>query len=175
MNIFYLDNDPNICASYHNDKHVIKMILESAQLLSTAHRVLDGHRYVEIKNNRRISRWRLEHNDDILYKATHINHPSNIWVRSSSENYIWLYELLFALCNEYTFRYNKMHKTSELLTALKVLPKHIPSGCMTSVPQAMPEKYHDNDSVIAYRNYYINEKIQFSKYTKREIPSWLYK
>lgn len=173
MNIFYLDKDPIIAATYHNDKHVVKMILESAQLLSTAHRVLDGKRYIEIKNNRKISRWRLSDNEDILYKATHINHPSNVWARTTSENYMWLYQLFNALCAEYTHRYGKVHKTSKLLTVLSELPKHIPINKMTEVPQAMPDKYRMNDSIDAYRAYYNEEKVKFSKYTKRECPEWL--
>ena len=92
MNIFYLHNDPKICASYHNNKHVVKMILEYAQLMSTAHRVLDGTVYEsKTKNNRRIKRWLLDDDrENILWKASHIQHPSGIWLRSSSENYKWL-------------------------------------------------------------------------------------
>ena len=94
MNIFYLDKDPVIAAQMHCDKHVVKMILESAQLMSTAHRFLDGDRYAD-KNG--------------LYKLTHKNHPTAIWVRKSKENYMWTWNLLDALLQEYTKRYNKHH------------------------------------------------------------------
>lgn len=91
MNIFYLHSDAKECAVMHCDKHVVKMILETAQLLSTAHRLLDGN------------------DDPILYKATHKNHPSAIWTRKSQKNYLWLTSLLQNLCQEYTYRYGKIH------------------------------------------------------------------
>ena len=89
MNIFYLARDPEIAAQMMCDKHVVKMILESAQMLSTAHRVLDGDEYA---------------NSHGLYKMAHKNHPSTIWVRSSVKNYMWLYDHMIALMNEYTHR-----------------------------------------------------------------------
>jgi hypothetical protein len=92
MNIFYLDRDPVIAAQMMCDKHVVKMILESAQMLSTAHRVLDGDEYA---------------NKMGLYKLAHKNHPSTIWVRTSSENYRWLFNHYDALMQEYTYRYDK--------------------------------------------------------------------
>jgi len=90
MNIFYLHEDVKTCAMMHNDKHCVKMIIEYAQLLSTAHRVLDGEEYYDrTANNRRIKRWRMS--DDImengLMKASHVNHPSNKWLRKSKANY----------------------------------------------------------------------------------------
>ena len=99
MNIFYLDSDIDTCAEMHCDKHVVKMVLEYAQLLSTAHRVLDGIEYIEIQNNRRVVRWRLSDlsMESMIYKATHINHPSAVWVRSSIDHYNWLSGLL-TLC-----------------------------------------------------------------------------
>ena len=87
MNIFYLDKDPKKCAEMHCDKHVVKMILEYAQLLSTAHRVLDGNEWADHVG---------------LYKATHKNHPSAIWARESAGNYFWLNKLFQELCKEYT-------------------------------------------------------------------------
>ena len=94
MNIFYLDHDHTTCAKYHNDKHCVKMILEYAQLLCTAHRELDGDNCMH---------------PDVLYKATHKNHPSAVWTRQCSRNYIWLYYLWRELCKEYTYRYGKEH------------------------------------------------------------------
>ena len=96
MNIFYLNNNPELCAKYHVDRHVVKQVLEYSQILSTAHRVLDGTHLIDISDSgRKVSRWILDDNrNDLLYKATHINHPSTLWARQSSENYMWLAELL---------------------------------------------------------------------------------
>ena len=94
MNIFHLDQDPVVAAESMCDKHVVKMIVEYAQLMSTAHRVLDGEEYYDkTKNGRRIKRWRLKPaaQERLLYKASHVNHPSNIWTRQSNKNYRWLY------------------------------------------------------------------------------------
>ena len=99
MNIFYLDKNPKIAAQMQCDKHVVKMILESAQMLCTAHRVLDGDDYA---------------NKMGLYKLAHKNHPSTIWVRSSYKIIEWLYDHMIALMNEYTYRYGKKHATDRL-------------------------------------------------------------
>ena len=110
MNIFYLDHDVYNCAEMHNDKHVVKMILEYAQLLSTAHRFLDGTVSSGLsKTGRKQTRYVLsDHREHVLYGATHINHPSAVWVRQSYDNYIWLSNMLIALCEEYTHRYGIM-------------------------------------------------------------------
>lgn len=176
MNIFFLDKDPQLAAEYHHDKHVVKMILETAQLLSTAHRVLDGVQYIDQSTGRKIKRWKMndEFMEDRLYKATHINHPSNIWARESSENYEWLYQLFVCLCYEYTHRYGKVHATcKKLAVVLGQVPRNIKNGPMTKMPQAMPEDYRTSDSVQAYRNYYIGAKKNQSKYTNRKAPDWL--
>ena len=110
MNIFYLHNNPVICARQHCDKHVVKMILEYAQILSTTHRVCDGTQTIEISNGRKIKRWTL--NDDrnnVLYKATHINHPSTLWARSSNKNYQWLFSLWVQLLKEYYYQIGRAH------------------------------------------------------------------
>ena len=109
MNIFYLHNDPEECAKLHNDKHVVKMILEYAQLMSTAHRVLDGKEYYgTTANGRKIKRWLLpDERESIMWKASHINHPSGIWVRNNRSNYNWLFSMWDALLKEYTHRYGK--------------------------------------------------------------------
>ena len=103
MNIFYLDHDVAKCAEMHNDKHVVKMILEYCQLLSTAHRYLDGVEQIgQTKTGRNVKRWKLnDERDTILYSATHINHPSAVWCRQTAANYHWLYKLLVELCKEY--------------------------------------------------------------------------
>jgi hypothetical protein len=176
MNIFYLDSDIDTCAEMHCDKHVVKMVLEYAQLLSTAHRVLDGIEYIEIQNNRRVVRWRLSDlsMESMIYKATHINHPSAVWVRSSIDHYNWLSGLLSQLLKEYTHRYNKIHKIESigLNDLLKVVPKNISVLGWIDPPQAMPDDSKRSTSVEAYRNYYCHYKAAFAKWTKRSIPDW---
>lgn len=174
MNIFYLDSNPKLSAEFHADKHVIKMIIEYAQLLSTAHRVLDGEMFFEYsKNNRKIKRYKLNKYDDILYKATHMNHPSAIWVRQSSKHYDFLFEMFEHLCYEYTKRYNKIHKTQTLLNYLKEKPKNLKDNNFREPPLAMPDYCKLEDAVSSYRNYYIKEKQSFLKYTKTAVPSWI--
>jgi hypothetical protein len=176
MNIFFLDKDPVKAAEYHHDKHVVKMILETAQLLSTAHRVLDGEQYIDKSTGRKIKRWKMDSDimESGLYKATHINHPSNVWARTSKDNYMWLYRLFTNLCAEYTYRYHKIHATDvKLSNLLSSPPNNIKDVGMTVMPQAMPDEYKTEDSVQAYRNYYIGAKKQQSKYTNRDVPSWL--
>lgn len=168
MNIFLLDEDPRKCAEYHVDKHVVKMILEYAQLLSTAHAILDNNG-IQLEG---------------LYKPTHKNHPCAIWVRESYHNYQMLYKLLKELCNEYTFRYGKIHKTSGLLDKLQYSPFNIPPvGCMTPPALAMPDEYKVESAKVtsaigvnaieSYRNYYRNDKIKLHKWSNRTIPEWL--
>jgi hypothetical protein len=180
MNIFYLDQHPKIAAEYHCDKHVVKMIIEYAQLLSTAHRILDGDLYIDkTANGRNIKRWKLDDpREPILYKASHINHPSAIWVRESLDHYQWLWNLATELCQEYRHRYggktDKQHKTSLVIQNLSFAPNNIPrTGLFTEPPQAMPEDAKvPGDSIAAYRNYYKKHKVRFAKWTNREIPSW---
>ena len=131
------------------------MILESAQMLSTAHRVFGD-------------------NDDSLYKIAHKNHPSTAWVRQSADNYRWLYDLFVHLCDEYTHRYGKVHKTdTRLRERLRYAPVNLPSHGFTPPPQCMPEEYKDKDDTVqAYRNYYMGEKNSFAVWSKRKTPRW---
>jgi hypothetical protein len=169
MNIFYLDDNQEDCAKYHVDKHVVKMILEYCQLLSTAHRVLDG-----VKNNRKFVL-----NDErefVLYSVTHLNHPSSIWTRNSKSNYIWLYRMLVELCKEYTYRYDKTHKCQQtnLLNTLEIIPFNISNNEFTQPTPAMPEHCKNSEcSIKSYRNYYFMEKQKLWSWKKREKPLWL--
>lgn len=176
MNIFYLDHDPKVCAQYHVDKHVVKMILEYAQLLSTAHRVLDGRAVAE-KNaiGHKLVRYYLDdERDELLYKSTHINHPSAIWVRQSRANYDWLYSLFVATIDEYHYRYGKSHATERLLPILAKSPQNIPDLPFTQPTPAMGEEFIiSNDSIKNYRNYYINGKTDLISYRNRSTPEWL--
>ncbi len=176
MNIFYLHNNPQICAQQHVDKHVVKMILEYAQLLSTAHRFLDGTEISTISSTgRKVKRWKLpDERDAVLYAATHIQHPSAIWTRQSSENYVFLWQLFGFLLDEYTFRYEKIHATSRLLKPLQELPLQISTRGFEQPTPAMPDEYKiTGDSVTSYRNYYCGVKTKMFSWKKREIPDWI--
>jgi len=176
VNIFYLDHDVRKCAEMHNDKHVVKMILEYAQLLSTAHRVLDGVELIGLSDSGRKKKfWTLgDSRDYTLYKATHINHPSAVWVRKSAQNYMWLAEMLEVLCGEYTYRYGKVHKVERdgLMQLLKnEFPKNLPIAPFTEPTPAMPDDVKvSGDSIKSYRNYYINNKAHLANWKKRQVP-----
>lgn len=177
MNIFYLHNDPKICAEMHNNSHCVKMILETAQLLSTAHRLLDGQETSVITNKgKKAKRWILsDDRNEILYSATHMNHPSAVWCRQNTANYVWLSSLLIELCVEYTHRYGKVHKCQQsgLVEALQTPPKNIPIGIFTEPTPAMPDIYKVvNDSITSYRNYYNGAKTHLAKWKNRSIPEW---
>ena len=180
MNIFYLANDPAECARLHNDRHVIKMILETSQLLSTAHRVLDGIESVGLsQSGRKQSAYVLsDSRESALYSATHINHPSAIWVRKSYENYEWLYTLFTELMKEYTYRYGKNHACEKLIEPLYTPPTHIPKGVgFTEPTPAMPDEVKvAGDSIASYKNYYISNKQHLAswqgKINSRPVPNW---
>lgn len=152
MNIFFLDYDPKKCAQYHNDKHVVKMILETAQLLCGVH-------------------WMIGNNAP--YKLSHKNHPCSKWVREDLNNYLWLCELGLELCEEYKYRYNKTHKTYQVILWCIDNKPNIPDIKFTLPPLAMPDFCKINDDTISsYRNYYIIEKSSFCVWKGREIPYW---
>jgi hypothetical protein len=157
LNIFYVDTDPVIAAQSLGDKHVIKMVLETAQLLSTAHHVLDG-----------------EDASKDIYKATHVNHPSAVWARATNNNYNWLFCHFIALLSEYTHRYGKIHKSSRLIDVLLSPPRNIPVDRFFAPPQCMPDEFKvEHYPVKGYRNYYRIGKKDLHKWTKREAPQWL--
>lgn len=177
MNIFYLHPDPQKCAEMHNDKHTVKMVLEYCQLLSTAHRVLDGRETVELsKTGRKVKRWKLDNEfDDVYYSATHVSHPSAVWCRMSSMNYDWLVHLLIELCKEYTYRYGKIHKcqATGLVEALRIHPRNIPDAAFTEPTPAMPDDVKiAGSSIRSYRNYYIKNKTHLANWKNRNIPEW---
>lgn len=158
MNIFVLDHNPYIAAQYHNNKHCVKMILETAQLLSTAHHVLDGEQS-SIKN--------------VIYKKTHVNHPCAKWVRECSYNYEWTFQLFLGLLKEYTHRYGKIHATQRMIKSLCYKPDNITySDSMTPFAQCMPDAYKCDNAVEAYRTYYINDKHKMAQWKNRERPYW---
>lgn len=154
MNIFVLDSDTKKCAVYHNDKHVVKMILEYAQLLCGAHHMTES-KY------------------EIPYKLSHKNHPSAIWTRECIENYIWLCDLGLELCEEYTYRYGKRHKTQDVIEwALVHKPKIKSNNDITPFALAMPDECKIGDAVESYRTYYMVEKRSIANWKNRETPEW---
>lgn len=176
MNIFAVHTDPIIAAQSLCDRHVVKMVLETAQLLSTAHRIIDGTKTdAKTKTGRNCSRWILaDERNDILYHATHTNHPSAVWCRETFSNYNWLYKHFHGLLNEYTHRYDRVHKCAALTFSLRFTPTRISLGEMTPVALAMPDQYKvETDWVQSYRNYYKDGKAHLHTWTKRERPVWL--
>tara|TARA_B100000925_G_scaffold291762_1_gene281257 strand:- start:908 stop:1393 length:486 start_codon:yes stop_codon:yes gene_type:complete len=154
MNIFVLDQDPRVCARYHNDKHVVKMILETAQLLCGVHHVTES-------------------NLDVPYGLSHKNHPCSIWARKCLENYIWLCELGMELSTEYTHRYGRRHKSQDIIEWCLINLPNLPEfGRITEQPKAMPDECKTDDVVESYRRYYIMEKRGFCNWKNREIPNW---
>ena len=175
MNIFVLNENPIIAARQHCDKHVVKMILESAQMLSTAHRILDGKEDKRLSKSgkRMVPYWELsDEREHKLYKAVHMKHPCTIWSMESNENYHWHWRLFNALCDEYIYRYKKVHKTDYLLRgALLQEPKNIPQGPMTPFKLAMFEDCKGPDPVDSYRTYYHRKEFKMV-WTGREFPKW---
>ena len=152
MNIFFLHRDPAIAAHMLHNKHVVKMVLETAQMLSTAcHARGQG---------------------EGLYKPTHENHPCVLWATESLANFWWLLEHGLELCYEYTYRFGKVHKSQEMIVACSMVTS---AGAydprLVSPPQCMPDEYMlPGDPVTAYRNYYLGRKVAQSKWTRRPVP-----
>ena len=171
MNIFVTDPDPVISAQTLCDKHVVKMVLESAQMLSTAWREPNDLRSSEFS-----SKYADEHE---LYKTAHPNHPCSIWVRQARENYKWLYRHFVALCDEYTHRYGKSHASARLKGPLMGRPFR-PSALLDAIEEpygfvlAMPDEYKSEDIFSSYQNYLMNEKQHFAKWEKdpSRKPTW---
>lgn len=176
MNIFYLSESPKEAAEMHCDKHVVKMIVETAQLLSTAHRILDGKLVQGLTaSGRKAKRWVIDDcREERLYKATHANHPSAVWCRQTVDQYNFTHDLLNHLCAEYTHRYGKEHKVehSGLLFDLSLTPHNLVTKGWKDPPPAMPDYCKVGSSVNSYRAYYINEKKKFARWTKRPVPTW---
>ena len=150
MNIFILDEDPSVAAQYHCDKHVVKMVLETAQMLSAA-----------LINN----------GIEAPYKLTHKNHPCTLWVGESRSNYVWLRELGLRLGEEYTFRYGKRHKSHLVIESM---PEYldIEDIGLTKFALAMPDEFKSDNPVESYRNYY-NHKDITKTWTNRDVPFWV--
>jgi hypothetical protein len=158
MNIFAVEKCPTKSARALPDKLIVKMPLETAQMLSTAHRLLSPAEYCETNN---------------IYKTAFQNHPCTIWARETHENYRWLLLHFIALCEEYTKRYDKYHLCwTKLYDGLSEFPMNITEGELTPFAQAMPDEYKSSNHVDAYRKYMINEK-HYAKWEKgTSKPKW---
>lgn len=162
MNIFVLHKNPRISAEMHCDKHVCRMSVEYAQLLSSAH-----HAWTYPEDPALVG----------LYKLTHKNHPATVWVRSHPLHYAWLYELACATWDEYTYRYGKVHASSRLRIPLARVPKMVGCGAETPPPQCMPDLYKMpgnswEATVEAYHTYYQVVKASFATWKVRPAPDW---
>jgi len=149
MNIFVLDKNPHVAAMYACDKHVVKMILESAQMLCS-----------------------VQPEGTAPYKRSFYNHPCTKWVRASVANYDWLIEHARALCTEYTRRYGKVHKSEKVIDWCDANRPELPDVGLTPFAQAMPEDYKNEDAVEAYRTYYRNDKRRFATWKDVDPPTW---
>lgn len=158
MNIFYLDVDPVKAAQFQFNKHVVKMPLETAQLLCSAHHL---HPTKEIDHN-------------LLYKITHKNHPSSAWARYSLESYSWLYSHFIALCDEYKLRYKRTHACDRKFRNVLVHPPDLIPKSWKDPPQCMPEAFQCKNAVQAYRSYYKKGKGEFLHEWRypRKKPEW---
>jgi hypothetical protein len=164
MNIFFLDENPTLSAQYHVDKHVVKMILETAQLLCSVHHVTDQEP----------TKYRPS-TVQVPYKLSHKNHPCAIWARHSLSNYLYLCELGLELGKEYTYRYGKKHKSIEVIEWCIVNKPNIPDIGFTTPAMAMPDEYKVDSVVESYRNYYMGAKISLASWKNREKPFWFRK
>jgi len=181
MNIFILSLDPVEAARLQCNKHAVKMPLESAQMLSTAHRMLDGNIAEGLSKSGKRTVKKYIHPDSslesLLYKAVHFSHPCTKWTMYTSSNYTWHYRHWIALCEEYEYRYGKKHLSFEKLKhVLKKMPENIKEGPLTQFPLAMqsnPECMFKDDPVKSYRAFYKTKQKRFKMEWKfREIPEW---
>ena len=153
MNIFYLDEIPREAAQAHCDKHLSKMVIETAQLLSAAHRLTDSPQSAQ------------------TYKLTHQNHPCAVWVRASDIHYEWTYALFNELCIEFAWRRKRIHETANKLAHVLCHTPQLPSAGWTDPPQCMPDQFKCDDTVEAYRWYYHSKNFATWNWG-RPAPRW---
>lgn len=180
MNIFRLSDDPAEVARFQCNAHAVKMITESAQMLSTSHRMIDGYSEPRITKTGKVSK-RLKYThptlDHVLYKSVHETHPCTVWTNMSDSNYMWHYKLFIAMCDEYTYRYGKVHACDRKFRDLfSTPPENIPVGPETPQLLAMnehPECIFPNDPIKSYRMFYQTKQTRFPmRWTKRDVPDW---
>ena len=164
MNLFFLSLDPDQCAKWHCDKHVVKMILEIVQMLYTA-----WHVNGVLPSGAPLCK----SSGKPGYKKAHVNHPMTKWMRQSRGNYDFAVRLAAALALEFEYRYGHYHSCTKHVIWLAAHQPPFDSQEMTPVPQCMPDQYKvPGDSVQAYRNYYLGDKSRFAKWSKRPQPPW---
>jgi hypothetical protein len=159
MNIFYLSENPVTAARFHADTHVVKMILESAQMLCT---IINSHAGEQV----------------MPYKSTHKNHPCTLWASESLDNALWLVDLTRALNDEFKHRFNHVnnHKSFDMLMNNDIMSKLrecLADKGMTKPALAMPDEFKVSCPVESYRNYYRVAKVNLLKYTNQSLPEWL--
>ena len=146
MNIFFLHRDPSRAAKAQCDKHVVKMVLETTQMLSTAAR---------------------RRGNDVGYKSAYPNHPMTIWVGDTRDNFCWALQHAIELSKEYTIRYSKFHACQKVIDNIHEYYPDISFANITEPPQCMPDEFKDDDFVRAYRNYYVHKIGQW-----KHQPKW---
>jgi hypothetical protein len=153
MNIFILDKNIEKCARYHCDQHVVKMILESVQMLCTA---LNKKGFAT------------------PYRSTHVKHPCVLWVEESYDNFAWLRNLALALNSEYRFRFEKDTDHRSIAVLREIESYSFDRRGLTEFAQAMPDEYKvPGDAVKAYRQFYTGEKLGFARWSRRNRPRWV--
>jgi hypothetical protein len=178
MNIFVLDRNQELCAQYHNNKHIVKMILESTQLLSTAYYeygpvssfAVSENESIIFYNNQKIEGFpRLS-----FYKPTHRNHICAKWARSTQQNWEWLLKLGKELCKEYTFRFKKTHSCESILEWMELNPPKLKDDKLEEFVCAMPKVYYETveNPIISYRLYYTFGKDHLANWGNRGEPQW---
>jgi hypothetical protein len=179
MNIFWLSNDPVRCAQYHCDKHVVKMIVEYAQLLSTAVRITRGKRVTVGKRVLYLMRGetisedgKIANRSPRVYLVTHQHHPCSQWVNASLTHWQVLLKLALALCEEYTVRYGKTHACEWMLRRIHKLEPRLPTLPFKLPPQCMPEQYHRRSTIAAYKAFYVGSKSRFAVWRYSKTPTW---
>ena len=180
MNRFIIEASPEACAMSLCNSHVVKMVLEEGQMLSTVHRVVDGKEITgKTESGRNQKQWVLpDRRESTLYKACHVNHPCTIWARETTANYNWAVDFFEAVSKEYTWRYEKNHATHfKLSRFLKNPPNNIDRSLeLTPFPLAMgaaPHCIDEENPIQSYRDYYWSKRDNFDMvWTKREKPSW---
>ena len=183
MNLFYLDQDLDKCAEYHVDKHIVKMQLEAAQLITPALWVDHALGYIPRaldKEERRViddekaTLKVLDARERAIspYLPSFYNHPCSIWVRTSLDNFEWTYAYVGALNSEYGYRYGgKSHKSAQVINELQE-PKNLPRIGLTPHAQAMPDELKRQDAILAYRDFYMLDKAVFASWKYRNRPDW---
>ena len=152
MNIFVLSEDVKEAAEWHVDRHVVKMPLESAQMLCTA-LIINGC-------------------NDVVYKPAHVKHPCTLCAAATRSNFEWLCRLGVELCSEYTYRYGREHASEKVIRSCHEKCSNIPAGVLTSFAQAMPIEYKGECAITAYRLYYVKGKSHLASWKNRSKPCW---